>query len=475
MKMSEDLEWEYYKKRDDDLGSNFFTRDKIKEVVAAELFISIVEELYDKNILTNWSGLTENAHIRIPLDGLSKENFLIAKKNCEVSPNWKVIPPPYCEFDGDDSLPRYSFEIRVDYETGVTEVSDVVTQLQNEIKKLKYQDVQIAKLEYAKSSSLPRVTLEGLCNRLTSWAVSKEGYVLREGSFSEVWDTLVRVNNPQYFYDFESDTFFRNKELMEKSKTYRKLIAQEKKKKAIEEIGSRITSTMTDEEKYRVIFDWIIANFNYAYSTLNNTYAECQTNKEVREGIYMYYGEFCRQDYNEWARLELTGRKRFLEKAKKDSTIPKEAIESSEKIVDFLEKERKYKKRENGYCNRDSSSIWVSNYGVCKDFASIYKTLCNEFGLKCEQVIGGIESENYYVGHAWNAIILGEKSRYVDVSSAIHCKDGTNKSNVINDFFAKTFDELLKIDNERNREINENSYKKIEAMEKETEGIGIDD
>lgn len=43
-------------------STDFMTRDTTREVVAAELFIPIVEELYDKNIFTNWSGLTGDAH-----------------------------------------------------------------------------------------------------------------------------------------------------------------------------------------------------------------------------------------------------------------------------------------------------------------------------------------------------------------------------------------------------------------------------
>ena len=69
MKITQKLEWDYEENKI--TSTDFMTRDTIKDVVAAELFILIVEELYDKNIFTHWSGLTVNAHIRIPLDGLS--------------------------------------------------------------------------------------------------------------------------------------------------------------------------------------------------------------------------------------------------------------------------------------------------------------------------------------------------------------------------------------------------------------------
>ena len=119
MKITEQLEWDYETNKK--TSTNFMTKDTIREIVAAELFIPIVEELYDKNIFTSWSGLTGNAHIRIPLDGLSKENFLIAKKNCESNPNhWKFQKPPYA--DNKDILPNYTFEIYVDYEEGVIEI-----------------------------------------------------------------------------------------------------------------------------------------------------------------------------------------------------------------------------------------------------------------------------------------------------------------------------------------------------------------
>lgn len=51
MKITEQLEKEYETNKI--TSTKFMTKDTIKEVVAAELFIPIVEELYDKNIFTN--------------------------------------------------------------------------------------------------------------------------------------------------------------------------------------------------------------------------------------------------------------------------------------------------------------------------------------------------------------------------------------------------------------------------------------
>ena len=57
----------------------------------------------------------------------------------------------------------------------------------------------------------------------------------------------------------------------------------------------------------------------------------------------------------------------------------------------------------------------------------------------------------------WNEIMVNGKVRYVDVSGAIHCKDGTNQENNIEDFFNKSFEELKNIDNGKNRKIKDYS------------------
>ena len=146
MKVTEQLELDYNLKKQDD--GKFMTRDTIKDKVAAELFIPIVEELYDNNIFTHWSGLERDAHIRISLDGLSKENYLIAQENCKNNPNnWRLQKSPYS--DNKDIAPNYSFEIFVNYEESVTDVSEVVSKMLAEIRKLSFQDVQLSKLEYA--------------------------------------------------------------------------------------------------------------------------------------------------------------------------------------------------------------------------------------------------------------------------------------------------------------------------------------
>ena len=71
-------------------------------------------------------------------------------------------------------------------------------------------------------------------------------------------------NTPEYFYDEETDTYFRNKELIAKSKEYREYeeSSEKRKERAINEINKRLNSEMTDEKKYKVIFDWCV---NYLF------------------------------------------------------------------------------------------------------------------------------------------------------------------------------------------------------------------
>ena len=254
MKITQKLEWDYEENKI--TSTDFMTKDTIKNVVAAELFIPIVEELYDKNIFTNWSGLTGNAHIRIPLDGLSKENFLIAKQNCKNNPNhWKLQSPPYK--DVKNLLPGYTFEIYAEYEEGLTEVLDVVNELLKEVRKLLFQDVQMAREKYAKESQLPRVDIKGLykkseCNVFN--IKKQEDEMLPAESFEELSEMYLEGDNPEYFYDEETDTYFRNRELIAKSKEYREYEAstEKRKERAINEISKRLNLEMTMKKNIKL-------------------------------------------------------------------------------------------------------------------------------------------------------------------------------------------------------------------------------
>lgn len=477
MKVTQKLEWDYEENKV--TSTDFMTRDTIKDVVAAELFIPIVEALYDKNIFTNWSGLTGNAHIRIPLDGLCRENFLIAKQNCENNPNhWKLQKPPYK--DVKDLLPNYTFEIYVDYEEGVTEISDVVEQMLNEVRKLLFQDVQIAKEEYAKESQLPRVDIKGLYKKSECPVFNiekQEDEMIPAESFEELSEMYLEGDNPEYFYDEETDTYFRTKELMKKSREYREYEAspEKRKERAIDEISKRINSEMTDEKKYKVIFDWCVNYFNYAYSGLNYAYAEQERFKESDENLTKYYRNYCRNANLQCDLLNLERRKKFLEDSKNNTDIPNEAIVQTQKIIKHLEECEKCRQKEKGFISGDTDSVWLSKYGVCMNFAEIYEFLCEKFSLPCKHIQGSIDSEEYNVGHAWNAIMINGKLKYVDISSAIHCKDKSNTINLPEDFFGKTFEELQTIDGGKNRRIAEGFEKDIKELINNSEGWNVGD
>ena len=472
MKITEQLEWDYETNKK--TSTNFMTKDTIREIVAAELFIPIVEELYDKNIFTNWSGLTGNAHIRIPLDGLSKENFLISKKNCESNPNhWKFQKPPYA--DNKDILPNYTFEIYVDYEEGVTEISYVVEKMLEEVRKLSFQDIQIARVEYAKESELPRVNIESECPVFN--IEKQQDEMVPAESFEELSEMYLDGNNPEYFYDEETDTYFRNKELIAKSKEYREYETspEKRKERAIQEISKRFNSKMTDEQKYKIIFDWCINYFNYAYSGLNYAYAEQEWRKESDENLTKYYRNYCRNTNSQCELLGLETRKKFFEDSKSNIDIPNEALIRTQKIVQHLEEYEKCKQKENGFISGNTDSVWLSRYGVCMNFAEIYEFLCEKFSLSCKHIQGSIDSGEYNVGHAWNAIMINGKLKYVDISSAIHCKDKSNTINAPEDFFGKTFEELQTIDGGKNRRIAEGFEKNIKELINSSEGWNVGD
>ena len=472
MKISEQLEFEYGFKNP--CYEKFMTKDKIKNVVAAELFIPIVEELYDNNIFTNWSGLEgENAHIRIPLDGFSKDNYRIVQENCKNNPNnWRFVRPFY---KGEkDIAPNYSIEIYVNYEEGVTEVSDVVNKLLEEIRKLSFQDVQIAKTEYGRDSKLPRVSLDGLYKRSerdTYVSKTKKIEMVPVESYEELSEMFLEGEEPKYFYDEETETFFENKELIEKSKEYREYekSPEKRKERTIKDISKRIDEKMSDEEKYKIIFDWCVNYFNYAYSTLNFAYAEAEEKKQKEEKLEKYYNTYMIK--NDKAILSLEGRKEFVEESQNNPNIPREAIEYSQRIIYFLEEREKYKKKEKGYNSKDIDTTWTSQYGVCRSFALIYEFLCEKMGLPCKYIEGDINSNGYCLGHAWNVVMINGKLKHIDISSAVHCKDGTNLENTVDDFFLKTFDELLKIDNGRERRISEYSKKEIRSFISNSVGV----
>ena len=478
MKVSENLELEYARKKNGTEELEFMTRDRIKEFVAAELFVPVIQELYDKNIFTNWSGLEYDAHIRIPLDGLSKENFIIAKRNCEKKKYWRLQRPPYA--NQKDIIPNYSFEIYVYYEDGITEESEVIEKMLGEIRKLRYQDIQVAKNEYAKDSYLPRVDIKGLYKRSESsvFNIKKQQEEMRTvDSFEELSEMYLEGENPEYFYDEESDTYFRNKELIAKSKEYREYekSIEKRKERAIQEISQRIKPKMTDEKKYRIIFDWCINNFDYAYSGLKYAYAEQEITRESQNRLAKYYRKYCSNNKLPSNLLSLEIRKKYLKDSENNPEVPEESIIETKKIIEFLEEHEKCKMKENGFLSGNTDSTWISKYGVCMNFAEIYKFLCDKFSLPCIYIQGSIDSGDYNVGHAWNAIMVNGKLKYVDISSAIQCIDGHDTEHRSQDFFGKTNEELKKIDGGKNRKISEWEKEKITQLINKSSGWDFGD
>ena len=231
---------------------------------------------------------------------------------------------------------------------------------------------------------------------------------------------------------------------------------------------------MSDEEKYKVIFDWCVNYFNYAYSGLNFAYAEAEWKKEKEEKHEKYYNSYRMK--NGMSVLALEGRKNFLEEAKNNPNISDDAIIHSQKIVDFLENESKCRQKENGYDKSNNiDTAWTSQYGVCQSFATIFGFLCNEFNLPCKYIEGSIDSNGYNVGHAWNVVMINGKLKHIDISGAIHCKDGTYSENTTDDFFLKTFDELIAIDNGKGRKISEDSEKDIKSFISNSVGFDVGD
>ena len=193
------------------------------------------------------------------------------------------------------------------------------------------------------------------------------------------------------------------------------------------------------------------------------------------KNLTKYYRIYCRNNNFQCELLGLERRKEFLKDSKNNTDIPTKAIERTQKIIEYLEKCEKCKQNEKGFISENTDSVWLSKYGVCLNFAEIYEFLCKKFSLPCKYIQGSIDSEGYNVGHAWNAIMINGKLKYVDISSAIHCKDKSNTINVPEDFFGKTFEELKTIDGGKNRKIAEGFEKSIKELINSSEGWNVGD
>ena len=472
MKVTEQLELDYNLKKQDD--GKFMIRDTIKDKVAAELFNQIVEELYDNNIFTHWSGLEGDAHIRISLDGLSKENYLIAQENCKNNPNnWRLKKPPYSH--NADIAPNYSFEIFVKYKEGVTDVSEVVDQMLVEVRKLSFQDVQVAKTEFAKQSKLPRVNLEGLYKKSETCVFdleTKEEKMIPAESFEELSEMFLGGDNPQYFYDEETDTYFMNRELMKKSREYReyKESPEKRKERIISDLSKRLDGKMPDEQKYEIIFDWMVNYFKYDYATLYSTQA---TNLALEANSK--FGKIIRQNRSKieyFTELDDIEKEKALIKLLQGNEEYAELCQLKQKEIRYRKKEKQFLDEEKEY---EPGNIYITRYGVCDDFAREFKDICDKLNLPCEIIRGQILSDKIECGHAWNAVMINGKLKHIDISGAIHCKDGTNTENTIKDFFLKNFDELRAIDNGKDRKISEESERNIKTFISNSVGFDVGD
>lgn len=219
MKVSEQLEWNYEHTYDGALTE----KRQIPQCVAAELFIHIVGELYDNNIFTHWSGLQGNAHIRIALDVLSENNLKKALEYCKTNKNWKLIKPFYK--GKDDNKTNYSIEISADYIENQTEVMEVIDKLQQEIRKLDYQDVEIAPDDLARSSNCSRFSFKGIYELSKNYAyVDGEEKLVDDDCPKDIHEAIEMYcigNTPEFYYDETSQTFFKSRELLGKSLKYR--------------------------------------------------------------------------------------------------------------------------------------------------------------------------------------------------------------------------------------------------------------
>lgn len=93
--------------------------------------------------------------------------------------------------------------------------------------------------------------------------------------------------------------------------------------------------------------------------------------------------------------------------------------------------------------------LWLLNYyaektlaskkGICNDYASLFKVLCNKAGIECKIILGDIRMDRggsvFDLGHAWNAVRIDAKWKLIDVTWCA----GYTDSNVTK--FTKQFNE----------------------------------
>ena len=95
---------------------------------------------------------------------------------------------------------------------------------------------------------------------------------------------------------------------------------------------------------------------------------------------------------------------------------------------------------------QELANLFITKKGVCNQFAQALALLSNfddEFIIRycvCEVYI---ESEQKTVGHAINCYEHNSKQEIIDISSAIHCKEGKYTENRESDFEFVNFDDYI--------------------------------
>ena len=229
----------------------------------------------------------------------------------------------------------------------------------------------------------------------------------------------------------------------------------------IESIKKQINEDMTDEQKYKVIFDYFVNRYKYDYSILDTEIAF-----EYFRKAFSSYRNILRPyiknivNYSQMSHFEQVHK--ILEQIPTD--------ESHEELLELMKSAEEYYSRANEFKKNNKNyrygNLYITKYGVCQNFATAFKEMCDAFGLPSEIIGGHILSGDANVGHAWNAIMVNGDIRYVDISSAIHSKDGTYPNNTPEDFFDINEQELDRSDNGKNRTLSEESKAKIVEMKK---------
>lgn len=229
----------------------------------------------------------------------------------------------------------------------------------------------------------------------------------------------------------------------------------------IDRLKEEITDDMTDKQKYKIIFDYFVNTYKYDYSILDQQKAFDYLQKAFstyRNVLRTYIKNI--DNYDKLSNFERT--EKIMEQ------IPRN--EENKEILEIMEKAYKYyfsaQQFENSSENYKYGNLFETHYGICQNFSLAFKEICDEFGLPCESIGGQILSDGINLGHAWNAIAIDEEIRFIDISSALHSKDGTYPNNKPEDFFNVNWQQLVIADNGKNRALTEASKEKIEEMKR---------